>query len=123
MTLLQTIIFSIHVTYTYIVHIYLYTCIYLFIEVYIHIYVYLYLHIHPQTNSSRPAFTWDISGCNEKNPHQKASSIQVRFCGETEFAGGIWVGIELDDAVGRRDERNWHRKDGLRFFFVAEEGG
>ena len=26
---------------------------------------------------------------------------QVRFCGETEFAGGIWVGIQLDEAVGR----------------------
>jgi len=27
----------------------------------------------------------------------------VRFCGQTEFAGGVWVGIQLDDPVGRND--------------------
>eukprot|EP00930_Biecheleria_cincta_P028740 TRINITY_DN20040_c0_g1_i1.p1 TRINITY_DN20040_c0_g1~~TRINITY_DN20040_c0_g1_i1.p1 ORF type:complete len:1338 (+),score=333.29 TRINITY_DN20040_c0_g1_i1:210-4223(+) len=27
----------------------------------------------------------------------------VRFAGKTEFAAGVWVGIELDEAVGRND--------------------
>ena len=56
--------------------------------------------------------------------------MQVRFCGETEFAGGIWVGIELDDAVGRRDEsesRNWLGKSGLKglvgFRLLGNGGG
>ena len=27
----------------------------------------------------------------------------VRFCGTTEFAPGIWAGVELDTADGRND--------------------
>eukprot|EP00913_Durusdinium_trenchii_P031242 g29251.t3 len=33
----------------------------------------------------------------------------VRFCGETEFAGGTWVGIELEEPVGRSSV---HANDG-----------
>ena len=29
--------------------------------------------------------------------------IMVRFCGTTEFAPGIWAGVELDTADGRND--------------------
>ena len=29
--------------------------------------------------------------------------ILVRFCGTTEFAPGIWAGVELDTADGRND--------------------
>ena len=27
----------------------------------------------------------------------------LRYCGPTEFAPGIWTGIELDDSVGKND--------------------
>lgn len=33
-------------------------------------------------------------------------SVQVgtlRFCGSTEFAGGHWAGVELDDAEGKNN--------------------
>ena len=29
--------------------------------------------------------------------------IMFRFCGTTEFAPGIWAGVELDTADGRND--------------------
>ena len=27
----------------------------------------------------------------------------LRYCGPTEFAGGLWAGIELDDEAGKND--------------------
>jgi dynactin complex subunit len=27
----------------------------------------------------------------------------LRFCGPTEFADGLWAGIELDEAAGKND--------------------
>ena len=27
----------------------------------------------------------------------------MRFCGSTEFSGGLWAGIELDQAEGKND--------------------
>lgn len=28
---------------------------------------------------------------------------RLRYCGPVEFAGGVWVGIELDEAFGKND--------------------
>ena len=27
----------------------------------------------------------------------------LRYCGPTEFASGVWAGIELDEPVGKND--------------------
>lgn len=27
----------------------------------------------------------------------------LQFCGSTEFAGGLWAGVELDQAEGKND--------------------
>ena len=36
-------------------------------------------------------------------PPRLQAMILVRFCGTTEFAPGIWAGVELDTADGRND--------------------
>jgi len=43
----------------------------------------------------------------------------VRFNGETKFAPGIWIGIELDDAVGRNDGN----VQGVQYFDCKDKHG
>lgn len=50
----------------------------------------------------------------------------LRFCGSTEFSGGLWAGVELDRPEGKNDGsvagvqyftcRMKHGRSGTRFF-------
>lgn len=37
-------------------------------------------------------------------------SSQVRFCGFTEFATGLWLGLELDEPKGKHDGSNKRKR-------------
>ncbi|CCE62784.1 hypothetical protein TPHA_0D01440 [Tetrapisispora phaffii CBS 4417] len=43
----------------------------------------------------------------------------ARYIGPTEFADGLWCGIELDDSVGKNDGS----VNGVRYFDLSKEGG
>ena len=47
------------------------------------------------------------------------TSLILRFCGTTEFATGIWAGVELDTAEGRNDGT----VKGMRYFHCEQNHG
>nr|XP_026690408.1 CAP-Gly domain-containing linker protein 4-like [Ciona intestinalis] len=57
------------------------------------------LSSHPskQRELLQPGLTVDIQG------NKKQQTAVIRFVGETKFAAGVWVGLELSAATGRND--------------------
>lgn len=68
----------------------------------------IFWHIRLDSQGNKHLAPLHLLGGLLKEPNFDWISIQtlferseVRFCGETEFAGGTWVGIELEEPVGR----------------------
>ena len=43
----------------------------------------------------------------------------LKYCGPTEFAGGLWAGIDLDDEAGKNDGS----VGGISYFVCAPKHG
>ena len=56
-----------------------------------------------ETGEPEPTFTLGDRVWVEAAHGAGALAATVRFLGHTEFAGGTWVGLELDGYEGRND--------------------